>query len=68
MPGKEDIVRLRHMLDASQDAISFTRGKTRKSLDTDKMLVHSLVRCLEIAGEAASKSSKKCQDDYPEIP
>ena len=43
MPGKEDIVRLKHMLDGSQDAISFTQGKTRKSLDTDKMLVHSLV-------------------------
>lgn len=68
MLNSEDIIRLRHMRDAVKDAAAFIKNKTRNSLDEDKMLTYSLVRCLEIIGEAASKLSKKCQDEYPQIP
>ena len=32
---KEDIIRLRHMLDYAQKAVQFTKGKNRADLDTD---------------------------------
>jgi uncharacterized protein with HEPN domain len=51
----DDDTRLRHMLDAAREAVGFARARTRDDLDTDRMLMHTLVRCLEIVGEAASK-------------
>lgn len=68
MLGKEDIIRLRHMLETAKDAISITQNRTRSSLDTDKMLRLSLERSMEIIGEAASRLSKECYDELPQIP
>jgi len=53
--AKDDRVRLQHMLDAVNEALTFTEGKVRADLDHDRMLVLSLIRELEIIGEAASK-------------
>jgi hypothetical protein len=33
---KADLNRLRHMLDAAKDAISFAQGHERKDLDSDR--------------------------------
>ncbi len=65
---KADLVRVRHMLDAARDAISFSASKTRHDLDTDRMLVLSLVKSIEIIGEAASRVSKESRERSPEIP
>jgi uncharacterized protein with HEPN domain len=65
---KADLTRVRHMLDAAGDAMAFSGNKTRRDLDTDRMLVLSLVKSIEIIGEAASKVSKDTRDHYPEIP
>lgn len=54
---KDDRARLQHMLDAANEALGFVQGKTRPDLDKDRMLVLSLVKELEIIGEAASKVS-----------
>jgi uncharacterized protein with HEPN domain len=35
---RDDIIRLRHMLDAAQEAISFARGKKREDIDHERML------------------------------
>jgi uncharacterized protein with HEPN domain len=48
-------VRLHHIVDALKSAISFVRGRDRKDLDSDEMLLFALVRAIEIVGEAASK-------------
>lgn len=61
-------VRLRHMLNAAREAVSFVKNKTRNDLDTDRILTLALVRCLEIIGEAASRITKECQDESPQIP
>lgn len=53
MSSNDDEVRLRHMLDAAQQAVEFAQGRTRSDLETDSMLSLSLVRLLEIVGEAA---------------
>ncbi len=50
---KNDLVRLRHMLDGPREAVGYAKGRRREELETDRPLVHSLVRCLEIIGEAA---------------
>lgn len=42
------------MLDASREALAFAAGKTREDLDNDRMLVLSLIKSIEIIGEAAS--------------
>jgi uncharacterized protein with HEPN domain len=64
----EDRIRLKHMLDAIDDASSFISGRQRSELDSDKMLLFALVRCVEIVGEAASRLSGEAQASAPEIP
>ena len=68
MPQREDAVRLHHMLDAAQEACSFVQGKGRSDLDTDRKLVLSLVRLVEVIGEASGQVSKELQAAHPEIP
>ena len=63
-----DIVRLQHMRDAAQEALSFARGRTRADLDSDRQLVLSLVKDVEIIGEAAYQVSFETRDALPEIP
>jgi len=64
----EDRVRLRHMLDAALEIQQYTRSSTREDLNRDRRLVHSLVRPLEIIGEAASQVSKELRAGVPGIP
>ena len=65
---KDDEIRLRHMQDAAKEALAFSCNRSRSDLDHDRMLAHSLVRCLEIVGEAASQVSKETQRQLPDIP
>lgn len=65
---KDDLIRLRHMLDAAKEALSFTMGRSRSYLDTNRMLVLSLVKDIEIIGEAASKISVEVKTKNPDIP
>ena len=64
---KDDEVRLRHMLDAAKQVISFARNRTRADLDVDQMLALSIVKCIEIIGEAASRISSEYQAGCPTI-
>ena len=68
MPKKSDIIRLRHMFDASIKAVEFVRGKDRASLDQDEKLALALVRLIEIIGEAAAKVSPEVQIKNAQIP
>ena len=65
---KDDEIRLRHMMDAAKEALAFSRNRSRSDLDRDRMLEHSLVRCIEIIGEAASQVTKETQRQLPDIP
>jgi len=60
--------RLRHMLDAAREAISFAKNRTRNDLDTDRMLTLSLVKCIEIIGEAAANITRERQAELPQLP
>ena len=62
------LIRLRHMLDAEQDAINFATGKTREDLDTDRILALAIIKSIEIIGEAASKVTDKFRSKNKGIP
>ena len=65
---KTDRVRLYHILDAAREAMTFSQGRSRADLDTDRMLQLSLVRLLEIIGEAARGISPELRSAYATIP
>lgn len=74
MPGRNrsmlrsDRIRYQHMLDSAREALSFVKGRTREDLDANRMLVLSLVKSLEIIGEAASRISPEGRSLCPTLP
>ena len=64
----DDVVRLSHMLDSAREAVSFISGKARDDLNEDRKLTLSLVKSIEIIGEAASKVSEDARAASPSIP
>lgn len=65
---KHDEIRLRHMLDAAREAVSFAQGHARGDLDNDRQLVLALVKDIEIIGEAAVQVTESTKQRLPEIP
>ncbi|MBI2437856.1 MAG: DUF86 domain-containing protein [Lentisphaerae bacterium] len=65
---KDDEIRLRHMLEAAREAISFAKERTRSDLDRNRMLVLSLVKDIEIIGEAAYQTAETTRDELPAVP
>ncbi|MFH1635933.1 MAG: DUF86 domain-containing protein [Chloroflexota bacterium] len=68
MSKHEARVRLQHMLDAAREAIGFSEGKHRSDLDNDRMLSLSLVKLIEIIGEAARYVPSESRQVYSDIP
>lgn len=68
MSRNDDVVRLRHMLDAASKALQITESCKREDLDKDEKLALALVRLLEILGEAAKNVSEQCRQSYSNIP
>ncbi len=65
--SNNDRVRLKHMIDAADEALEFIRGRNRDELNNNRMLVHALVRLLEIIGEAATGLSEEFRGEYPSV-
>lgn len=65
---KDDQVRLRHILDAAREAMSFVSGRTRADLDSNRMLVLSLVKDIEIVGEAAYQLTQTTREEFSAVP
>ena len=68
MSIKDDRNRLRHMRDAAQKIIAFTADRDRASLERNELLQLSLVRLIEIIGEAAARISPEIRQRHPEVP
>lgn len=64
----DDLIRLRHMLDAALQAQMFVRHKSRVDLDDDLQLVWALVKAIEIIGEAAYQINPETRSQTPGIP
>jgi uncharacterized protein with HEPN domain len=64
----DDVVRIRHMIEAAESALRFIAGKKRVDLDSDEMLRFALVRAVEILGEAAARISSETRSATPAVP
>jgi uncharacterized protein with HEPN domain len=56
------------MLDHAREAVEMIQGRTREDVDRDRQLNLSLVRLLEIIGEAAARVSLSQQQRLSSIP
>jgi uncharacterized protein with HEPN domain len=65
---RTDKVRIRHILDASKEAVEFAKGRSRAELDSDRKPNLSLVRLLEVIGEAARGISDEFRAQHTELP
>jgi uncharacterized protein with HEPN domain len=68
MLPEDDVTRLRHMLDAAEEALGFAQGKSRADLDSDRMFARAVIQDIEIVGEAACRVTQDTQETYPHIP
>jgi uncharacterized protein with HEPN domain len=53
MTQPRDDDRIAHIVEAAEQAIAFTHGRTRADLDDDRMLQLALTKLVEVVGEAA---------------
>jgi uncharacterized protein with HEPN domain len=60
--------RLRHMLRHAVEAVEMADGRTRSDLDRERQLNLSLVRLLEVVGEAPSRVTEETRQRHPSIP
>jgi uncharacterized protein with HEPN domain len=65
---KDDLVRVRHMLDFARKAVQFNKGKSRADLDSNEMLAMASIHLIELLGEASRTTSSELRGRYPEIP
>ena len=63
-----DDARVRHMLDAANEAVLYCSGKTERGLEDDRPLQCLLIRSLEVIGEAASRTSQASRERHPGLP
>ena len=66
--NQPDLIRIRHMIDAAEEIASFIKGKTIENLIQSRQLTLSLLKLVEIIGEAASRVSKDAQLQNDQIP
>lgn len=64
----DDLIRVRHMVEAARRALGFVENKTRSDIDEDDLLALGLMKCIEIIGEAASKVSGEGRQACSDIP
>ena len=65
---QDDLVYIKHAIEAAQKARKFIKDRTRADLDKDEMLALSLVRLLEVIGEAANLVSSEFKKKHPSVP
>lgn len=66
--NRDDNIRLRHMIEAAREALSFACGRGREDLEIDRQLVLSPVKDIEIVGEAAAQITESTRMELADIP
>jgi uncharacterized protein with HEPN domain len=64
----EDKIRIRHMIAAAEEALSFIIDISETEFNKNRMLVLSIIKEIEIIGEAASKISEDTRLHHNNIP
>jgi uncharacterized protein with HEPN domain len=67
-PEARDLAYLWDMLQASREALEFSRGVTLEAFLQDRKLQLAIERAVEIVGEAASRISLELREAHAEIP
>jgi len=65
---RDETARLRDMLAAAREAVGFAENHTRADLDSNRQLALSLVKLIEIIGEAAVAFPYDRRGQYPQLP
>ncbi len=68
MPPESDLIRIRHMVEAGQTALTFAAGRSRSDFVTDRMLVMAIVHAVQVVGEAAFNVSEDTRQLLPDVP
>lgn len=71
MPHRErrnNIIRVRHMLDFAVKAVEFNKEKNRSDLDNDEVLVLAVAHLVEMMSHAAKAVTQEFREKYEEIP
>ncbi len=63
-----DVIRLKHMLDASNEIVSFTKDISQTEFEHDRKVQLSVVHLLEIIGEAGNQVSDDVKKHNSIIP
>ena len=63
----EDRIRIQHMVDAGEEALSFVRAAKKEDFWQSRLLILSVIKEIEIIGEAASKISEETKLKYSKI-
>ncbi len=63
----EDKFRIQHMIEASVEALSFVKGIKKREFKKNRILILSVIKEIEIIGEAAAKISKETCLQNPDV-
>jgi len=63
-----DVIRLKHMLDAANEIVSFTKDISQTEFEHDRKIQLSVVHLLEIIGEAGNQVSDDVKNHNTIIP
>jgi len=63
-----DLDRFEHMLESAKAILTFSQGKSRADLDTDRQFLGSVTREFAVIGEAAANVSAETKAKFPLIP
>ena len=67
MKRPNDVTRLRHMLEAAEEAREFLGGAPFEDFQNNRMMANAIIRSLEVLGEAASQISDAFRGQHPEL-
>jgi len=65
---KDDVVYLRHILEAIEKIESYVKGAAYESFSRNDMMIDAVVRELEIIGEASSNLSEEFRTEHGDVP
>jgi len=65
---KDNLVYVRHILDAIKKIESYLEGVDFKTFSSNNMMFDAVTRELEIIGEASNNIEEEFQNQYPNIP
>ncbi len=63
----DDLTRVRHMIEASEDALTFCEGMDEAAFRSDKRTCRAVIQCIEVIGEAANGLSDSARGQMHDV-